>query len=196
MSDSASRRTLLLGAGKTLSVAGLAVMLGVSESSLARAAGKPGKAKGKPGQDVQILNSAIALEHEGIAAYTLAAGSGLLQPAVVQIGVAFRAHHMLHRDELIKAVKALGGTPVAAKSDAEYAKDLNAGALKNQTDVLRLAQGLEKGAANAYLGLIPSLGTDYHQIAGRMAGDEAYHYAVLSQALGDPIPQQGLIFGG
>jgi hypothetical protein len=188
---------LLLGAGKTLSVAGLAVMLGTSVSSVAEAAGKPAsKAKARPGQDVQILNAAIALEHEGIAAYTLAAGSGLLQPAVVQIGVTFRGHHMIHRDELIKAVEALGGKPVAAKSDAEYAKDLNAGSLKNQTDVLRLAQGLEKGAANAYLGLIPSLGASYHQIAGRMAGDEAFHYAVLSQALGDPIPTQGLIFGG
>ncbi len=199
MTDSASRRNLLIGAGKTLSVAGLAVMLGMSEAGIAEAAGKPAKAKaakGNPQQDVQILNAAIALEHEGIAAYTLAAGSGLLQPAVVQIGVTFRGHHMLHRDELIKAVQTLGGTPVAAKSDADYAKALNAGSLKNQTDVLRLAQGLEKGAANAYLGLIPSLGTAYHQIAGRMAGDEAFHYAVLSQALGDPIPQQGLIFGG
>jgi hypothetical protein len=196
-STTASRRALLLGTGKTLSVAGLAVMLGVSTASLAEAAGKPvAEVKAKPDQDVQILNAAIALEHEGIAAYTLAAGSGLLQPAVAQIGITFRGHHMLHRDELIKAVQTLGGTPVAAKSDADYAKALNAGSLKNQTDVLRLAQGLEKGAANAYLGLIPSLGTAYHQIAGRMAGDEAFHYAVLSQALGDPIPQQGLIFGG
>ncbi len=193
--EDASRRGVLFGTG-TLSIAGLAVMMGTGTAALAHAAPKHPAAKAKPGQDVQILNAAIALEHEGIAAYTLAAGSGLLQPAVVKIGVTFRGHHMLHRDELIKAVEALGGKPVAARTDAEYATALNAGSLHNQTDVLRLAQGLERGAANAYLGLIPSLGSAYHQIAARMAGDEAFHYAVLSQALGDPIPERGLMFGG
>lgn len=191
--DISSRRSLLIGGAKTLSAAGLAAMLGTGTAAFAKAHGTAPKAA--PSADIGILNAAIALEHEGIAAYTIAAGSGLLQPAVVQIGVTFRGHHMLHRDELIKAVEALGGTPVAAKPDADYAVELNVATLKDQTDVLRLAQKLELGAANAYLGLIPSLGSAYHQIAGRMAGDEAYHYAVLSQALGDPIPQQGLMFG-
>jgi hypothetical protein len=149
-----------------------------------------------PGQDVQLLNAAIALEHEGIAAYTLAAGSGLLQPAVVQVGVAFRGHHQRHRDELIGAVRALGAEPVAAKKDSEYATQLNASSLRNQADVLRLALGLERGAANAYLGLIPSLGVHYHQVAARMAGDEAFHVAILANALGEPIPAEGLMFGG
>ena len=61
---------------------------------------------------------------------------------------------------------------------------------------MRLALGLERGAANAYLGLIPSLGVDFHQIAARMAGDEAFHAAILGHALGEPIPSNGLIFGG
>src|ERR1700755_147850 len=109
----ASRRSLLTGGGKTLSVAALTVLIGGSAAELANAAANPG-------QDVQLLNAAIALEHEGIAAYTIAAGSGLLQPAVVDIGVKFRGHHQRHRDELIKAVQALGGTPVAAKTDTQY----------------------------------------------------------------------------
>lgn len=184
-----TRRALLMGGAQTLSVAGLAVMLGTGTAVIAA------DAKADPGQDVSILNAAIALENEGVAAYTIAAGSGLLQPAVVQIGVTFRGHHMQHRDELIKAVQALGGTPAAAKSDADYAADLNVASLKNQTDVLRLALGLERGAANAYLGLIPSLGAGYHQIAARMAGDEAFHAAILANALGDPIPTKALIFG-
>ncbi|MBV9833826.1 MAG: ferritin-like domain-containing protein [Alphaproteobacteria bacterium] len=183
------RRALLSDSGKVLSLAGLTALVG---------AGVAGPAFGQaaPGQDVQLLNAAIALEHEGIAAYTIAAGSGLLKPEVVKIGVTFRGHHERHRDELVKAVKALGGQPVAAKSDKEYATQLNVAKLKNQADVLRLALGLERGAANAYLGLIPSLGTNYHQIAGRMAGDEAFHVAVLGGALGEPIPTQGLMFGG
>ena len=64
------------------------------------------------------------------------------------------------------------------------------------TDVLRLALRLERGAANAYLSLIPQMGAAYHQVAARMAGDEAFHAAILANALGEPIPQQGLMFGG
>lgn len=185
-----TRRGLLGAGGKTLSLAGLSVLIGAS------AAGEAAGAEANPGQDVQLLNAAIALEHEGIAAYTIAASSGLLQPAVVDIGVKFRGHHQRHRDELIHAVRALGGSPVAAKSNAEYATELNVAALHNQNDVLRLALGLERGAANAYLGLIPSLGVGFHQIAARMAGDEAFHAAILGNALGEPIPVQGLMFGG
>jgi hypothetical protein len=96
----------------------------------------------------------------------------------------------------MNAVRRLGGQPVAAKTDAEYAAALNASTLRNQADVLRLALRLERGAANAYLGLIPSLGADFHQIAARMAGDEAFHVAILANALGEPIPAEGLMFGG
>ncbi|MBX3498163.1 MAG: ferritin-like domain-containing protein [Alphaproteobacteria bacterium] len=183
------RRILLTDGGRVLSVAGLTALVGagVAGRSIAQPA---------PGQDVQLLNTAIALEHEGIAAYTIAAGSGLLKPEMVKIGAAFRGHHERHRDELVKAVQALGGKPIEAKPDKEYAMQLDVAKLKSEADVLRLALGLERGAANAYLGLIPSLGTSYHQIAGRMAGDEAFHVAILGQALGEPIPTQGLMFGG
>ncbi|MFC4272653.1 ferritin-like domain-containing protein [Sneathiella chungangensis] len=181
-----SRRHLLTGAGRTLSLAAVSLIVG-SKMKTASAA--------DVSQDVKILNAAISLEHEGIAAYQIAATSGLLQPAVVEIGVAFQGHHKGHRDLLVKAVETLGGKPSAEKSLDEYAKDLNAASLKNQTDVLRLALGLERGAANAYLGLIPSLGPDFHQVAAQMAGDEAFHAAILANALGEPIPKDALIFG-
>jgi rubrerythrin len=184
-----SRRGVILGTGKTLSVAGAAVLLGTGVAALTA---RPANAK----QDVEILNAAIALEHEGIAAYQIAAESGLLQPDVVQAGVTFQGHHKLHRDELVKAVKTLGGTPAEPKKLEEYAADLQASTLKDQADVLKLALGLERGAANAYLSLIPSLGSDFHQVAGRMAGDEAFHVAILANALGEPIPKEGLMFGG
>lgn len=184
-----SRRGVILGTGKTLSVAGVAVLLGASVAALGT---RPAYAK----QDVEILNAAIGLEHEGIAAYQIAAESGLLQPEVLQVGITFQGHHRLHRDELIKAVKALGGAPAEAKTLEQYAADLKASTLKDQADVLKLALGLERGAANAYLSLIPSLGPDFHQIAGRMAGDEAFHVAILANALGEPIPKEGLMFGG
>jgi hypothetical protein len=184
-----SRRAMLGTSGKTLSLAGVSLIVGACAPGTLSASAEETSA------DVQILNAAIALEHEGIAAYQIAATSGLLQPALLDIGVTFQGHHKTHRDELIKAVETLGGTPAASESLEHYASALNAGSLTNQTDVLRLALGLETGAANAYLGLIPSLGASYHQIAARMAGDEAYHAAILANALGDPIPKSALIFG-
>jgi rubrerythrin len=85
---------------------------------------------------------------------------------------------------------------VPAKSDAEVAQALNAASLKSQTDVLRLAQRLEKGAANAYIGVIPSFGDrNLAQVSARLAADEAMHWTVLTQALKDPLPAKALSFG-
>jgi len=184
-----SRRTLLGGAATTLSGAGVALILGGCASTAYAGTSRDAS------QDVGILNAAIALEDEGIAAYQIAATSGLFQPAVKDIGITFQSHHKEHRDILIGAVKNLGGVPVEAKSLETYATDLDVASLKNQADVLRLALRLERGAANVYLGLIPSLGDDFHQIAAQLAGDEAYHAAILANALGEPIPKAALIFG-
>lgn len=187
----ASRRSLLSGAGKTLSLTALGLVAGGALIDTAEA--KKAK-KADPAQDIAVLNAAIALEHEGIAAYSLGAGSGLLTPGVLQVGVTFQSHHKEHRDALIGAVRTLGGTAVEEKALGEYAEALNAGSLKNQEDVLRLALKLETGATNAYLGLIPAL-KDFHLLAARLAGDEAYHVAVLANALGEPIPKAGFLFG-
>ena len=83
-----------------------------------------------------------------------------------------------------------------SKSDAEVGQALNAAALKSQTDVLRLAQRLEKGAANAYIGVIPSFGDKaLAQVSARLAADETMHWTVLSQVLKDPLPTNALSFG-
>jgi rubrerythrin len=62
--------------------------------------------------------------------------------------------------------------------------------LKNQTDVLRFAAGLEKGAVSAYLRAIPVFGNrDLSKAAGSILGDEAMHWAILRNAVGDvPVP--------
>ena len=78
----------------------------------------------------------------------------------------------------------------------DYAKELNAGSLKSQADVLKLALKLERGATNAYLGIIPTLGaSDLHTLAARTACDEAFHTAILANALGEAIPQKAPLFG-
>ena len=139
---------------------------------------------------------ALGLEHEAINAYQLGAGSGLLQKPVLDVAVAFQGHHKAHRDALIATIQKMGGTPVAEKALADYAKALKADTLKNQGDVLDLAARLELGATNAYLGVIPAFGNkDLAKVAGRLAADETMHFTVLTQALGRPLPVGALSFG-
>lgn len=186
------RRGLLRGSGITvLSASAVAILAGCERMAVAQSANG-----GSAANDVGILNTALALENEAISAYQLGAQSGLLQKPVLEVAVLFQTHHKEHRDALIATIRKLGGTPVAAKSDAEVAQALNASALKTQTDVLRLAQRLEKGAANAYIGVIPSFGDrNLAQVSARLAADESMHWTVLTQALKDPLPAKALSFG-
>jgi len=186
------RRGLLRGSGITvLSASAVALLAGCEKMASAQASNGASAAN-----DIGILNTALALENEAISAYQLGAQSGLLQKPVLEVAVLFQTHHKEHRDALIATIRKLGGTPVPAKSDAEVAQALNAAALKNQTDVLRLAQRLEKGAANAYIGVIPSFGDrGLAQVSARLAADEAMHWTVLTQALKDPLPAKALSFG-
>ncbi|HQZ46074.1 MAG TPA: ferritin-like domain-containing protein, partial [Usitatibacteraceae bacterium] len=62
--------------------------------------------------------------------------------------------------------------------------------LKNQADVLRFAAALEKGAVSAYLGAVPVFANrDLAKAAASILGDEAMHWAILRQAVGEvPVP--------
>ena len=62
--------------------------------------------------------------------------------------------------------------------------------LKTQNDVLRFAANLEKGAVSAYLGAVPLFkDRDLSKAAASILGDEAMHWAVLRQAVGEePVP--------
>jgi rubrerythrin len=151
---------------------------------------------GDAGKDVDILNVALALEHEAINAYTLGAQSGLLQKPVLDIALLFQSHHKQHRDALISTIQKLGGNPVMEKKLNEYAEALQANLIKSQADILTLAQRLEKGAANAYLSVIPAFkDSELAKISGRLAADETMHWTILSNALGTMLPQQALSFG-
>ena len=189
----ADRRRFLRGAGQaTLSATAVALIVGCE--SMAAGTGKQMAAN--PAQDVGILNVALGLEHEAIGAYQLGAESGLLQKPVLDVAVLFQSQHKEHRDALIGAIQKFGGSPVEAKPLDEYAAALKANTLTSQTDVLKLAARLERGAANAYLGVIPSFeDSGLAQISGRLAADETMHWTVLAQALGQPLPQMALSFG-
>ncbi|MBA4772215.1 MAG: ferritin-like domain-containing protein [Sphingomonas sp.] len=148
------------------------------------------------GSDLGILQGALALENEGIAAYRIAGGSGLLTPGTLKVALVFKGHHEAHRDSLAALISKMGGKPAEPKSDAEYVKNLDLGALKNEGDVVKLAAGLEQGAANAYVGQVAALKDK--QIAvlfAQLSTDEAVHWAVLNGALGNSIPSTAYLFG-
>lgn len=183
-----SSRRAFMGRTGTLSAVALALLAG--KDALAQGMG------GDVSKDVGILNVALGLEHEAINAYQLGAGSGLLQKPVLDIAVQFQGHHKAHRDALIATIQKMGGVPVTEKKLEDYAKALNAGALRNQGDVLDLAARLELGAINAYLGVIPAFGSkDLAKVAGRLAADETLHFTILTNALGRPLPAGALTFG-
>jgi hypothetical protein len=187
-----SRRSLLRK-GATLSATGLVLLAGASGLSRVAKAADPVAAASK---DVDILNAALGLEHQGIGAYQVGADSGLLKQPALNIALLFQSQHKAHRDALIAAIQKLGGTPVAALGSAEYARQLNASSLKTQDDILKLALGLELGAANAYIGVILNFQDhDLAKLSARILADEAMHWTALASTLGQPLPANALMFG-
>jgi len=179
ITDPASARRLFLGrSGLVLSGAAVALLAGND----ALAARNPHGAA----SDIQILNTALGAELEAIAAYQLGAESKLLQKPVLDLAVSFQGHHKEHAEVLANTVKKLGGKPVSAKAKYDFPVE----GLKSQADVLKFAAKLEQGAVSAYLGAVPLFGNrDLAKAAASILGDEAMHWAVLRQALGEaPVP--------
>ena len=173
-----TRRSFLSRSGLLLSGAAVALLAG--DDALAAKGGK------STDDDVRILNTALGAELEAIAAYQLGADSGLLQKPVLDLAVTFQGHHKEHADVLARTIAKLGGKAVGARGKYTYPTEN----LKSQTDVLRFAAALEKGAVSAYLGAVPLFGNrDLAKAAASILGDEAMHWAVLRNALGEvPVP--------
>jgi rubrerythrin len=174
-----ARRAFLGRSGILLSGSAIALLAGCETLAA-------GQKQTDPANDVAILNTALGAEREAVAAYQLGADSGLLEPAVKSLAVQFQGHHKAHADLLAATVSRLGGRPVEAK--AKY--DFPASKLKNQADVLRFAAQLEQGAVSAYLGAVPGFNDrELSRAAASILGDEAMHWAVLRNALGEnPVP--------
>lgn len=188
------RRDFLKRSGVMLSGTAVALLGGLPINGMAASKHSDAQASG----DVAILNVALGMEHEGIAAYQIGAGSGLLDKPTLAVASLFLGHHEGHREVLMGTIKKLGGTPVAPMSMDEYKKSakLNVAGIKSGADVLRLAQRLEQGAAYAYIGVMPSFADrSLSQVAARFIADEVMHWTALSLALGDELPKPTLSFG-
>jgi rubrerythrin len=173
-----SRRGFLRGS--TLSAAAVGLLAGVP------ALVAPRRADAEGAQDVRILNTALAAEHEAVAAYQVGAESGLLDSDALGLAVQFQGQHKEHVDLLAATVRKLGGEPADARESYVFPVET----LKSQEDVLRFAAALEKGAVSAYLGAIPLVGSgELAKAAASILGDEAMHWAVLRYVLGEnPVP--------
>ena len=178
----ATRRQLIAGSGR-LALSGVAVALLAGCESMA--AGSK-SASGSPADDIAVLNTALGLEYEAIAAYDVGAKSGLLQKPVLDVAVQFQSDHKKHAETLAATIAKLGGTAVQPKANYNFPVSQ----LKNQADVLRFAAGLEKGAASAYLGAVPVFANkDLSKAAASIMGVETMHWAVLRNALAEnPVP--------
>jgi len=161
------RRRFLTGVGAaTLGIGATAMIGGRAAAAIPQAS------------DVGVIQTALALEHEGIAAYQLAGKSGLLSPGTLKVALIFMGHHQQHRDSLAKLVAQLGDHPVEPKTDAQYSADL------------------EQGAASAYLGQITALkDPKIAQLFASISADEAVHWTTLNNAAGTPIPTGAYLFG-
>jgi hypothetical protein len=181
------RRTFLTASGSaTLSAAAFGLIAGVPRRSLAMGS--------TMARDVDILNVALGLEHEAINAYQLGAQSGLLQKPVLDAAVLFQSHHKGHRDALMATIEKLGGRPVAEKPMAEYARALNAAAIKSQEDILSLAARLELGASNAPRRHPVVQDVNLAKVAARLAATRPCTGRALG-VLGRQLPGAPLSFG-
>jgi len=171
VSTKMSRRTILQASA--LSVAG--VSLGTA---------LPAEA-GKYAGDVAILNVALGLEQQAIAAYDAGAASKLLSPDQLKIAVSFQNDHKRHRDALTKLIKQFGGTPVAPKTSYDF------GTITSAADIVKLAQSLEAGAEGAYLANAAKLDNpDILNAAVPILEDETRHNTVFQQLLGMNVTER------
>lgn len=135
--------------------------------------------------DLAVLNVALALEHEAIAAYQAGAASGLLSGATLDMAVSFLGDHEQHRQTLTAFLRRFGGSPVAAEGGYDF------GAIGSAEDILTLAHRLEQGAADAYLANAANLeSTEILDAAAGILADEVRHATAFKLALSLPVTER------
>lgn len=140
-----------------------------------------------PNPDIPPLNNLLAAEYNAIAAYT--AGIPILEmpptgdplaangPALGVIARAWQAQHREHAAQLVTAITAIGGVPVAQTSITFTAPTGFTGTVGN---VMVLACNAEKAAAIAYNQSVKTMSAaSSRYIAGNIEGAETQHFVIL-----------------
>jgi rubrerythrin len=183
MSRDGKARARTVSRRQVLQAGGLSVAAGILATPKPAAATPSVKAG--YADDLAILNVALGLEHQAVAAYQAGAESKLLPAPVLEIAVAFQKDHKRHRDALIRLIKKYGGTPVGPKSSYDF------GTIKTAGDILNLAYTLEQGAVDAYLANAYKLKSgDILNSAVPIVLDEVRHATVFRLALGMPVTER------
>lgn len=165
---------------QVLQAGGISVAAGVMASAMPAAVNETRFAG-----DLAILNVALGLEHQAIAAYDAGAKSKLLSADQLKIAVSFQSDHKRHRDALTAFVKRFGGTPVAPKSSYDF------GTITSAADIVKLAQSLEEGAEGAYLANAGKLeNREILNAAVPILEDEVRHNTVFKQLLGMDVTER------
>jgi len=158
---------------------------GISVAAGALASALPAVAEVRYAGDLAILNVALGLEHQAIAAYDAGAKSKLLSADQLKIAVSFQTDHKRHRDTLTRYIKRFGGTPVAPKTSYDF------GTITSATDIIKLAQSLEAGAEGAYLANAGKLeNREILDAAVPILEDEVRHNTVFEQLLGMNVTER------
>lgn len=132
--------------------------------------------------DLAIVNVALGLEHEAIAAYHAGAASGLLEGDLLDMAASFLDDHERHRDRLLGVLRRFGGTPVLPQEAYDFGTITAAG------DILALAHRLEQGAVDAYLANAGNLDSrDILDAAAGILADEVRHATAFKLALSLPV---------
>ncbi len=135
--------------------------------------------------DGDIAAFAESVELAAVEAYKAAAGSGKLQPAVVEIGTMFAGHHSEHA----AAFAGASGGKATGKPNPKLL-DAVGGQLKDAKDqaaILAIAYDLENAAAATYLFGLGALKSEAAlKLAASILPVESQHAVVLGSALGKP----------
>jgi ferritin-like protein len=129
--------------------------------------------------DLKYVQEAQAMEWGMVAAYKKIVT--FLDPADKALGQKILAQETAHATGLTTVISDLGGTPVHANSDTEYAAALGFDKVRDRASALAFASQLEGKAIAVYLAAIPKLTIgDLRATWTSMLTSEAEHEAVLA----------------
>ncbi len=167
---------------------------GAAALALSSCGGGDPPPNGRPqaGSGAGLLNSIVALEHAGIAAW--AAIGDVLSGDARRYARAIRQRERAHAARMAGLVRRLGGTPPQARSAAEYAGLFPR--LGSEADALHFARDLEERLLRAYLDALRSLpDEDQRRAAAEIAAQEAEDLGVVHVLAGGPAAPQPFVTG-
>jgi Ferritin-like domain len=167
---------------------------GAAALALASCGGGDPPPAGKPraGSGAGLLNSIVALEHAGVAAW--AAIGEALRGDARRYARSIREREIAHAERVADLVRRVGGTPPEARPAAEYARLFPR--LNTEADALRFARDLEERLVRAYLeGLRLLPDDDQRRATAEIAADEAQDLAVVHALAGGPTAPQPFVTG-